>query len=242
MEKQHAGPVLGATWQAGRRGKCLPCAQEKPRFVIPPNKLESYRSYMKDHALICMFVRVWLSERDLTRWIQQKWLPFTHIKLKLGVKGFFTVIFSNLQDKERAFENGPYFYYNAGLFMRYWEECYNLDKEKNLLSPVCVRLFGLPMDFSDSEILEGIGNTIGSFVKIAKTMKKGRYTLYARICVYMNIVNPILDSVELEYHEEVWQQNLDYEHIPFRFCKFHEYGHLVKEFPITMEEEERKSK
>ena len=98
------------------------------------------------------------------------------------------------------------------------------------------------MDFSDLEILEGIGNTIGSFVKIAETTKKGRYTSYAKICVYMNIVNPILDFVELEYHEEVWQQNPDYEHILFRCHRCHEYGHLVKQCPITMEEEEMKSK
>ena len=74
---------------------------------------------MKDHALIYKFVGVWSSERDLTRWIQQKWQPQGHIKLKLGAKGFFTVIFSNLEDKEKVFENGPYFYYNASLFMRY---------------------------------------------------------------------------------------------------------------------------
>ena len=60
--------------------------------------------------------------------------------------------------------------------------------------------------------------------------------------MYMNIANPIPYSVELEYHEEVWQENLDYEHIPFRCCRCHEYGHLVKECPIKMEEEERKSK
>jgi len=56
--KQNAGPILGATWQASRRGKCLPCVEEKPRFVILPNKLERYRSYMKDHAMICKFVGV----------------------------------------------------------------------------------------------------------------------------------------------------------------------------------------
>jgi len=207
--KQNAGLVLGATWQASRRGKFLPCAEEKPQLVIPPSKLERYRRYMKDHAMICKFVGVWPSENDLTRWIQQNWQPLGHIELKLGAKGFFMVIFSNPQDKERVFDNGPYFYYNAGLFMRYWQECYNPDKEKNLASPVWVRLFGLPMDFWDPEILEGIENTIASFVTIAETTKKGRHTSYARICVYMNIANPIPDTLELEYHEEVWQKTLD---------------------------------
>jgi len=59
------------------------------------------------------------------------------------------------------------------------------------------------MDCWDPEILEGIGNTIGSFVKIAESNKRGRYTSYARICVYMNIANLIPGAVELEYHEEV---------------------------------------
>jgi len=76
-------------------------------------------------------------------------------------------------------------------------------------------LFGLPIDFWDPEILEGIGNTICNFVKITETTKNGRYTSYARICVYMNIADPSPNTVEFEYHKEVWQQTLDYEHIPF---------------------------
>lgn len=135
-EMKTQGPVLGARWQAGSRSKCLPCAVEKLRFIIPMNKLERYRSYMKDHTLICKFISVWPSEKDLTRWIQQKWQPRGHIELKLGAQGFFMVIFSNLQDKERVFQNGPYFHNNVGLFMWYWEECYNLDKEKFLATPV----------------------------------------------------------------------------------------------------------
>lgn len=82
--------------------------------------------------------------------------------------------------------------------MRYWEECYNPDKEKFLAAHVWVRLFGLPMDFGDPEILER--NTIGSFVKIVESTKIGRYTSYVRICVYMNIANPIPGAVKLEYH------------------------------------------
>lgn len=81
---------------------------------------------MKDQALIYNFIGIWPSEKYLIKWIQLKWKPKGHIDLKLGAKGFFIVIFSSLEDKEMIFENGPFFYYNAGLFMRYWEECYNL--------------------------------------------------------------------------------------------------------------------
>lgn len=169
--------------------------------------------------------------------------------MKLGAKGFFTVIFVNLEDKERIFEEGPYFMNNAGLFMRHWEERYNPDAEKLLAAPVWVRLFGLPSEFWNPEILEGIGNSIGAFVKVAESTKRGKFTSYARICVYMNIAEPLPEFVEVEYHDEIWQQPLDYEHIPFRCRKCHEYGHLYRECPQNregelkriIEEEQRKT-
>lgn len=105
--------------QTGLKGKCLPKASKKPRFIIPNNKMEEYRGYMKDYALICKFVGFWPSEKDLSKWIQQRWKPKGHVELKLGAKGFFRVIFSNIEKKERIFEGGPYFMNNAGLFMRY---------------------------------------------------------------------------------------------------------------------------
>jgi len=107
------------------------------------------------------------------------------------------VIFANLEDKERTFEEGPYSMNNAGLFMRHWEDRYNPNNEKMLVAPIWVRLFGLPMEFWDPDILEGIGNTSGTFVKVAKSTKRGNYTSYARICVYMNIAEPLPEYIEL---------------------------------------------
>jgi len=106
-----------------------------------------------------------------------------------------------------------------------------------LAAPIWVRLFGLPVEFWDPEILEGIGNTIGDFVKIAEATKRGKYTSYARLCVYMNIAEPLPEYIELEYHDEIWQQPIDYEHIPFRCRKCHEYGHLYRQCPSNKEAE-----
>jgi len=170
---------------------------------------------MKDHALIYKLIGIWPSKRDLIKWIQLKWQPKGHIDLKMGVGGFFIVIFTSLEDKERFFLNGPYFYYNVGLFTRFWKEFYNLDREQFMVAPIWVEIFSLPVNFWDPKILEGIGNSIGRIVKVVDSNCRGRYTSYARICVYMNITEPPREFVELEYQDEVWQQSLDYEHIPF---------------------------
>eukprot|EP00253_Pinus_taeda_P015034 PITA_15034 len=207
-------PVMGTRWQAGLGDRCLPRALKNPGY--------------------------WPSKKDMSKWIQQRWKPKRHIDLKLGAKGFFTVILSNLEDKERIFEGGPYFMNNAGLFMWHWEDCYNPDQEKMIAAPIWIRLFGLPIEFWDPEILEGIGNTIRTFIKVAETIRRGRYTSYARICVYMNISEPLPEYIGLEYHDEVWQQPVDYEHIPFHCRRCHEYGHLLKQFPLNVVEETSK--
>lgn len=183
---------------------------------------------MRDHALIYKFVSFWPSQKDLTIWIRQRWKPKGRIDLKLGEKGFSTTIFANLEDKERTFEEVSYFMNNAGLFMRHWEDRYNPDNEKLIAAPICVILLGLPMELWDPNILEGICNSIRTFVKVAELTKRGKYRSYTRICVYMNIAEPLPEYIELEYHDEIWQQPIDYEHIPFRCRRCHECGHLFR--------------
>jgi len=36
----------------------------------------------------------------------------------MGSKGFFMVVFMNLEDRDRVFEGGPYFHASDGLYMR----------------------------------------------------------------------------------------------------------------------------
>lgn len=52
----------------------------------------------------------------------------------------------------------------------------------------------------------------------------------------MNIAEPLPEFIELEYHDEIWQHPIDYEHIPFRCRKCHEYGHLYRQCPLNKEE------
>ena len=53
----------------------------------------------------------------------------------------------------------------------------------------------------------------------------------------MNIAEPLPEYIELEYHDEIWQQPIDYEHIPFRCRRCHEYENLFKQCPLNKEEE-----
>jgi hypothetical protein len=214
-------------------GKCIPQAPQAPKYIISSPRIEEQKQYMRDYALVGKFLGLWPSERDLVKWIQYWWKPKGHYELQLGSKGFFTIIFHNLEDRNRIFDGGPYFYNSAGLFLRFWTEKFSPEKEDFAHAPVWIRLYSLPQEFWLEEVLAGIGNTIGIYVKSSEATKQRRYTSYACICVYLNIAKPLLGSIILEYHDEDWTQTIDYEHIPFRCRKCHEHGHLFRECPLN---------
>jgi len=76
--------------------------------------------HMGNYAIICKFMGLFPTEKALQTWIKYHWKPKGGIDLYLGSKGFFTVVFSNIEDKDRIFEGGPYFYATTSLYMRPW--------------------------------------------------------------------------------------------------------------------------
>jgi hypothetical protein len=91
-------------------GHCIPKAgcntSIRDQIEVP----KWYVQYMRDHAVIGKFLGIWPTERDLLAWINSRWKPTCHIEIKLGSKGFFTVIFENEKEREHIFEGGPYFF------------------------------------------------------------------------------------------------------------------------------------
>jgi hypothetical protein len=99
---------------------------------------------MQDNALVGKFLGLWPSEHDLIKWIQHWWKLKGHYDLQLGSKGFFIIIFHNLEDRNRIFNRGPYLYNSAGLFLRFWIEKFSPKKEDFAHASVWIRLYSLP--------------------------------------------------------------------------------------------------
>jgi len=75
---------------------------------------------MATYAIICKFMGIWPMEKALYTRIRNNWKLKGEINLHLGSKGFSTVVFTNLEDKDRVFKGGPYFYAITGLYMQPW--------------------------------------------------------------------------------------------------------------------------
>ena len=146
------------------------------------------------------------------------------------------MVFKNIEDKDRLFEGGPYFYAAVGLYMRPWKMNFVLEKENFISVPVWVRLYSLPLDYWQPESLAAIGNKLGRFIKTSEAIRRGKYTSFARICVEMDLSGALSDEVILEVFDEEWIQMVDYEYIPFKRHKCHEYGHILRDCPLRKAE------
>ena len=95
--------------------------------------------------------------------------------------------FNSLEDKNRIFEGGSYFYNSTGLYLTFSKERFNPDKVDLSVAQVWLRLYSLPCELWRREILADIGNTLGVFIKVAEQTRRMRYVSYVRICVYLDI-------------------------------------------------------
>jgi len=74
----------------------------------------------------------------------------------------------NIEDRDKIFEGGPYFFAAAGLYM--WPWMMNSVQERETFTSVLVwiRLYSLPLDYWMSKYLKAIGNKLGHFLKISE--------------------------------------------------------------------------
>lgn len=140
---------------------------------MPNHRLKKSMQCTQDHAIICKFMGIWAREVDILRWIQIKWQLKAPFNLYLLAKGFFTVIFEDLEDRKHILHNGPYFMNSVGLFVCHWEPCYNPEKEQFLVAPIWVCLYSLPQDLLEMDILESIDNSSGEFFKSQTSLGVG---------------------------------------------------------------------
>eukprot|EP00253_Pinus_taeda_P006832 PITA_06832 len=149
-------------------------------------KENAHKEHMGTCAIICNFMGLWSTEKALQLWIKYHWKPKGSIDLHLRSNGFFTVVFTNIEDKDRIFEGGTYFYAAGDLYMQAWKMNFVPEQDTSTSVPVWVRLYSLPLDYWQTELLAAIGNKLGHFVKASEATRRAKYTSYARICVEMD--------------------------------------------------------
>lgn len=119
------------------------------------------------------------------------------------------------------------------VLLKHWSPLFDAIKERTDVFPVWVRAPGLPFFLWTESVFKAIGNRLGTYLEADMSFLKTKNRAMARILVSLNPSGGLPQTINLEYKEYLFEQLLDYEHLPFRCHICHEYGHLAKECPLS---------
>lgn len=197
---------------------------ESPSILLDTPEVKCIFSDLQRKAVICRFNGFWPKTDALYQWIHTVWTKDCHIHL--CSKGFFIVIFLVAEEREKIFNEKPWFWGSAGLFVTPWFPEFDANTMVVSRMPVWVRLHNLPLHFWHFKTLAAIGNTLGRMLKIdTERHIKGIFT-FARICVEVDLSQGLPESIYLNFNNSQWKQSLDYENTAFRCRGCQQTGHL----------------
>lgn len=202
---------------------------QNPALTITIPEVNEIQAEYTTKAVICRFNGFWPKPEGLIQWIYSIWTE--NCDIHLCSKGFFIVKFDTIKDKEFALNEGPWFWGNAGLFVKSWSPDFDPNSMVVTKMPVWVKLFNLPIHFWHYKVLEGIGNTLGTFIKVDnERLDRDIYT-FARICVEVDLSQGLPEHILLIHNGKQWAQPLDYENTAFRCRICRQTGHLQSACP-----------
>lgn len=211
---------------------------ESPSIALDLPEVQCIFSNLEKKAVICRFNGFWPKTEALYEWIHTIWTK--NCQIHLCSKGFFIVIFLEVEEKEKILNEGPWFWGSAGLFVTPWFPEFDANTTVVSRMPVWVRLHNLPLHFWHFRTLTAIGNTLGKMLKIDTDRHlKGIFT-FARICVEVDLSQGLPESIFLKFNNTQWKQPLDYENTAFRCRGCQQIGHLLKACPSKSKPQQRK--
>jgi hypothetical protein len=114
-------------------------------------------------------------------------------------KGWLAWTFRSEQDAS-AILSGRWCYGTQALFLKRWTPEFNASTARQEITPIWVRLPGLPISFWTEEIFHKIGSTLGHFYEADLSYKTTGYMAMAHILVGLKLTN----GLALHLHTTSW--------------------------------------
>lgn len=105
-----------------------------------------------------------------------------------------------------------------------------------------MRVLGLPPFLWVDSVFRSIGNHLRSYLETNMSFLQTKDKEMARILVSLNPREGLAENIKIQYKDLIFDQALDYEHLPFRCHRCHAYGHLAKDCPLGIRRRRKQKK
>ncbi|KAK7362968.1 hypothetical protein VNO77_05093 [Canavalia gladiata] len=135
---------------------------------------------------------------QLRRRVQLMWGKAGTVELSDIGNDFFIASFQDIDNYFFALEGGPWLINNHYLTVQTWKRNFNSRAEKIRNIAIWVRLPGLPGDYYDRKFFYNLGNKIGKAIKVDEMTLRRARTMYARMCVEIDLNAPLVPAYEVD--------------------------------------------
>ncbi|KAI9080877.1 hypothetical protein K1719_037186 [Acacia pycnantha] len=211
-------------WEEEARRVENECITPQSQYPVLSMTEEQYTSWCRPwiNSLIIKVLGLSVPKHVLFDRVRRMWKPQQPLKVVPLNNGYYIVSFSNKEDRDYEFSEGPWMIDDHYLLVQRWRPNFNpwrADRQRKIA--VWVRIPDLPMEFCTVESLGLIGNMIGKIVKIDRSTSIYEKGGFARICVEIDLQSPLLPAFKV-FGEE---RQLVYEGLHFVCFGCGKYGH-----------------
>lgn len=166
------------------------------------------------------------SRKTVAKWAEEKWKPLVGYApvVVMLTRGWFAFRFKKEEELRRVL-NLNWQLKNAPVLLKLWHPLFDASRERVDVSLVWVRMPALPLHYWEPYHFRKIGNILGTFLEADMSYLETFEQRVARILVNINLREGLAERINLDWGPVIVPQLLDYENVPFRCRKCHEYGH-----------------
>lgn len=186
--------------------------KSKIKITFSKERLKRSRAHWKG-CLIIKLLGKNIGFKSLMDRVHHLWnLKGTMVPVDVGL-GYYIICFETKSDYHRVNTRGPWIIQDHYLTVRKWHSNFKADMATAIKTAVWVRVPLLPTEFYKEDNIKEIAEKLGKYLKLDTKTYDSKRGSYARICVEMDLSQPLPPSIAVERYNYF----LEYEHL-HQFC------------------------
>lgn len=230
------GRLRGAKAKQRRLLKTYKARKEIINFDIDADHNLERIKILAERAVVGRLEYTSATKLEISEWVNRVWVPFTGLAPRINLLPNRWILFTFTEASHLELIMSRFWEFKKGsIYIKRWHLNFDPGKECQTLRRLWMIIPGLPIEIWTEEVVKGIANSVGRFIRFDKQNLFGMDRRYAKVMVEIDTKDGLPAEVFISWGSRTWNQTLDFYKIPFRCFFCHEIGHVKAVCPSLRE-------